>query len=212
MMQLQLHKVVPEYLTPDAHSEVFGQELTFHRDHHVHIISPSGRGKTSLIHFLYGLRRDYKGSITYDGQNIKSLGIEKLSIHRQKDISIVFQDMRLFGELTARENIEVKHRLHPFHKPERIGQMAKLLGIEDKLSQKANTCSYGEQQRISIIRALMQPFNFILLDEPFSHLDEVNQEKALNLIREECEARNAAMILADLRELPSLRNEQILYL
>lgn len=211
-MQLQLHKVIPKYMAPRDSSDVFGRELTFGENRHVHIVSPSGRGKTSLIHFLYGLRKDYYGNISFDGQDIKSLGIEKLSRYRQQEISIVFQDLRLFGELTARENIEIKHRLHPFHKPERIEEMAGMLGITEKLAQKAATCSYGEQQRIAIIRALTQPFNTLLLDEPFSHLDPSNHEKALALIREECAARNAMMILADLRELESLRDEQILHL
>ena len=102
--------------------------------------------------------------------------------------------------------------LHPYHPPEKIDEMAAKLGIETKLMQQAQTCSYGEQQRIAIIRALMQPFDFLLLDEPYSHLDENNRKKAMELIYEECDQRNAAMIFADLKPLDFFKGEKVLFL
>ena len=113
---------------------------------------------------------------------------------------------------TARENIELKRILDPFYPPEKIDEMAKKLGIEKKLNQEVKKCSYGEQQRIAIIRALMQPFDFLLLDEPYSHLDEENRKKAMELIYEECGKRNAAMIFADLKPLDFFKDEKIMYL
>jgi len=65
----------------------------------------------------------------------------------------------------------------------------------------SGTCSYGEQQRIAIIRSLMQPFDFLLLDEPFSHLDEANAEKAMKLMLEEARLRNATIVFADLERI-----------
>lgn len=70
--------------------------------------------------------------------------------------------------------------------------------MSHKIDARAETLSYGERQRIAIIRALMQPFNWLLLDEPFSHLDNHNRHKAIELIRETVHARKAGMILADL--------------
>ena len=90
--------------------------------------------------------------------------------------------------------------------------MARRLGIESKLNQQAKTCSYGEQQRIAIIRSLMQPFDFLLLDEPYSHLDDVNRKKAMDLIYEECEKRGAAMVFADLKPLDLLKGEKVVML
>ena len=113
-------------------------------------------------------------------------------------MSIVFQDLRLFAEQTVNENIELKRQLNPFHPAEKIKEMAERLGIGSKLSSKCRICSYGEQQRVAIIRALMQPYDFLLLDEPFSHLDEANSKKAMALMLEESKARNAAMVFADL--------------
>ena len=79
--------------------------------------------------------------------------------------------------------------------------MSAKLGIEDKLGFMSSTCSYGEQQRIAIIRSLMQPFDFLLLDEPFSHLDEGNAEKAMNLMLEEARLRHTAIVFADLERI-----------
>jgi len=90
--------------------------------------------------------------------------------------------------------------------------MAKQLGIESKLEKLCCTCSYGEQQRVAIIRSLLQPFDFLLLDEPFSHLDDSNTKKAMALIEEEAAARNAAILLNDLRKIDHLKAERVLYL
>ena len=73
-----------------------------------------------------------------------------------------------------------------------------MLGIDSILNQPAGICSYGEQQRIAIVRALMQPFDFLILDEPFSHLDINNKKKAAQLIQRECEKRGAGIIITDL--------------
>ena len=89
--------------------------------------------------------------------------------------------------------------------------MASRLGIESKLHKQCGICSYGEQQRIAIIRALQQPFNFLLLDEPFSHLDEANRIKAMELIEEEAFARKASIILADLKEIAYFKSERVLH-
>ena len=90
--------------------------------------------------------------------------------------------------------------------------MAEILGIGKKLDKPAKTCSYGEQQRIAIIRSLQQPFDFLLMDEPFSHLDENNRSIAMQLINEEAAKRKAAIILADLKKVEQFDAEKILYL
>lgn len=213
-MQISLEHVVPDFLEKEkiAASEVWDKSIVFNKGEHLHIIAPSGSGKTSLIHFLYGLRKDYHGRINYDSKEIKTFDREDFSVWRQQHISIVFQDLRLFPEHTVLQNLEIKRTLKPYHKEDKILAMAKKLGIETKLSKLCKTCSYGEQQRIAIIRALQQPFDFLLLDEPFSHLDESNREKAMQLMEEETNTRNATIILADLREIAYFKSEKILRL
>jgi len=213
-MRIELRKVTPEYIEKEKwkKSGIWEKSITINKGEHLHIVAPSGTGKTSLIHFIYGLRKDFSGNVYYDDTDIKKLSTENFSSFRQNKISIIFQDLRLFENQTVRENIEIKRILEPFHKTEEIDVMAKKLGIENKLSQELKKCSYGEQQRIAIIRALMQPFDFLLLDEPYSHLDEENRKKAMGLIYEECAKRNAAMIFADLKPLDFFKDEKIIYL
>ena len=213
-MQIHLQEIVPTYFEREQlnGSEIWARDVSFSKGEHVHIVAPSGSGKTSLIHFIYGLRKDYNGTISYAEKNIRKLSLEKFSVLRQKNISIIFQDLRLFTEQTARQNIEIKRQLAPYHPAEKIDDMAKRLGIESRLGKLAKTCSYGEQQRIAIIRSLMQPFDFLLLDEPFSNLDENNRRKAFDLIKEECDARKASMIFADLKQLDFFTDEKILKL
>ena len=213
-MQILLQEIIPTYFESQQinGSEIWGKNITFTKGEHVHIVAPSGSGKTSLIHFLYGLRKDYEGIILYEKEDIKIFSLEKFSTSRQKNLSIVFQDLRLFTDQTVRANIELKRQLNPYHPMEKIEEMAERLGIANKLNRLAKTCSYGEQQRIAIIRSLMQPFDFLLLDEPFSNLDEVNRSKAFELIDEECKQRNASMLFADLKELDFFIGQRILKL
>ena len=213
-MQINLQKLVPDYINKDNvnKSQIWGENITVITGEHLHIVAPSGSGKTSLIHFIYGLRKDYTGNIFYDNSDIKKLSAESFCSFRQNRISIIFQDLRLFENQTARENIEIKRMLDPYHSSQIIEEMARRLGIDSKLDQLSKTCSYGEQQRIAIIRSLMQPFDFLLLDEPYSHLDEANRKKAMELIYEECERRNAAMVFADLKPIDFLKGERVLML
>ncbi len=213
-MQILLQQIIPTYFKKQqiSGSEIWGKNITFTKGEQVYIVAPSGSGKTSLIHFLYGLRKDYEGTILHEKENIKSYSLEKFSTFRQKNVSIVFQDLRLFLDQSVRENIELKRQLNPYHPGGKIDEMANRLGIANKLNRLAKTCSYGEQQRIAIIRSLMQPFDFLLLDEPFSNLDEVNRSKAFELIEEECKQRNASMLFADLKELDFFKGKRILKL
>ena len=202
-MQLQLKNLLPVYFedTRKQYSEVWGKDLLFEKGQLVKIVAPSGSGKTSLIHFLYGMRNSYTGAIRYGEKDLKEFSVEELATFRKNNLSIVFQDMRLFPQQTVLQNLEIKRQLHPYHGAEKIREMAERLGIGNKLNSLCNQCSYGEQQRVSIIRALLQPFDFLLLDEPFSHLDNANSEKAMQLILEEAKLRNAAILFADLERI-----------
>lgn len=213
-MQLQLSQVLPVYFEESrtSTSEIWGKDLTFSPGELVKIVAPSGSGKTSLIHFLYGMRKDYGGTIFYDKENIRNYSIENFCTRRSKHISVVFQDLRLFPEQTVQENLEIKRQLNPYHPAEKISAMAERLGIGSKLNSKAKICSYGEQQRVAIIRSLLQPFDFLLLDEPFSHLDSDNAQKAMELMLEEAKLRNACIIFADLERIDFFPFNRIFHL
>lgn len=213
-MQIKLLQVVPTFIEEEkiSRSQIWNSAVTFNAGEKIQIVAPSGSGKTSLIHFLYGLRKEYDGTIVYDSKSISNFSAEDFAVHRQQFISIVFQDLRLFPEHTVLQNLEVKRQLNPFHPESKIAAMAERLGIGNKLNKLCRTCSYGEQQRIAIIRALQQPFQFLLLDEPFSHLDENNRKKAMELMEEEAQSRNAAIILADLKAIEYFKADKTIYL
>lgn len=180
---------------------MWGKELLFAPGEMIKIVAPSGSGKTSLMHFLYGLRNDYNGEINYADKPLKAYSPEDFATQRKDSVSIVLQDLRLLPEQTVYENLYLKHQLNPYHPAERLKAMAERLGIGDKLNAKCKTCSYGEQQRVAIIRSLLQPFQFLLLDEPFSHLDNNNSMKAMELMLEEAKLRGAAILFADLERI-----------
>jgi len=213
-MQIELKEVSPLYLEKDkiAGSQIWAEDVVFRKSEKVQIIAPSGSGKTSLIHFLYRLRNDYTGSIRINESDIRNMTATELANCRTHQLSVQFQDLRLFGNHTGLQNILVKQQLSPYPTGLSVEEMAARLGIEKKLFQKASLCSYGEQQRIAIVRALQQPFDFILLDEPFGYLDEQNRHKAMQLIEEQVELRGAGIILADLKKLDFFSADRILYL
>jgi ABC-type lipoprotein export system ATPase subunit len=213
-MQIQLQQVIPTFIEEEkiANSQVWNSVVVFNTGEKIQIVAPSGSGKTSLIHFLYGMRKDFTGRILYDNNLINNFDAEQFAGYRQKNISIVFQDLRLFPEQTVLQNISIKRQLNPFHTEDKIAAMAKRLGIENKLGKLCKTCSYGEQQRIAIIRSLQQSFDFLLLDEPFSHLDDNNRKKAMELMEEEVALRKAAIILADLKVIEYFKADRTLQL
>ncbi|MET0466075.1 MAG: ATP-binding cassette domain-containing protein [Chitinophagaceae bacterium] len=202
-MRLAISKLLPTYFerSRTETSEIWGKDLVWQKGEMIKIVAPSGSGKSSLVNFLYGMRKDYEGSILYDQHQVDTTDAESMAVLRKDHLSIVFQDLRLFPNQTVQDNLELKRQLNPYHPKEKIAEMAERLGIGKKLSSLAKTCSYGEQQRVAIIRALMQPFDFLLLDEPFSHLDNRNAELAMQLMLEEAGARQASIIFADLERI-----------
>ncbi len=213
-MLITLQQLSPVFLEPEKinGSQLWNKDLIFSKGEKIQLVAPSGSGKTSFIHFLYGLRKDYTGNILFNNKDIKGFDAEKTASCRSTKLSIVFQDLRLFADHSAFENIHIKKILNTFAPAEPINKMAERLGIGSKLNQLASICSYGEQQRIAIIRALQQPFDFLILDEPFSHLDEPNSKKAMALITEEVQKRNAGIILADLSAVDFFKADRILML
>ena len=182
-MEISLNNIIPDFLEKEKtdNSAIWKQQIIFKGGKKTEIIAPSGSGKTSLIHFLYGIRKDFSGTLLFNNENIKNITPTGLADIRAMQLSTIFQDLRLFKDFNVLQNLEIKRTLAPYHSTSLINEMADKLGITNKLLQKAGTCSYGEQQRIAIIRALQQPFNFIILDEPFSHLDEDNSKKSTRI-------------------------------
>ncbi len=202
-MQIALSAVVPVPLREKVlqqQSDIWNRDITFSPGQFIKVKAPSGTGKTTLVHYLYHIRYDYTGTVKVDGKPWAAYSSGQLAAMRQQQVSVIFQDLRLFDQLTALENVELKRVMQPqpLYTQEKVHEFAARLGVSHVLNQSGATLSYGERQRIAIIRALMQPFQWLMMDEPFSHLDEANTAKAAALIAEECRKRNAGFILTDL--------------
>ncbi|WP_143308546.1 ATP-binding cassette domain-containing protein [Chitinophaga vietnamensis] len=212
-MQIQLQQLLPVPLKDkllQRSSGIWNQDVTFQQGSFVKIKAPSGTGKTTLVHYLYHIRYDYTGNVLINGKPWPAYDRNAIAAIRQQQMSIVFQDLRLFEQLSAQENIELKRVMipEPYCTAEKIKEMASRLQVTHVLQQSSKTLSYGERQRIAIIRALAQPFQWLLMDEPFSHLDEENTRRAAALIAEECKARGAGFILTDLDNDQHFRYDQ----
>ncbi|MDD4747365.1 MAG: ATP-binding cassette domain-containing protein [Salinivirgaceae bacterium] len=161
------------------------------------ITSPSGTGKSTLIHLIYGLVRDYEGDYTLNNKETRTLTIEEWSQLRTSVLSIVFQGFRLIMESTVLENIVLKNKLTSHVNLDEIEFYASQLNIETLLNKKVSELSFGQQQRVAILRSLCQPFKWLLLDEPFAHLDRENMQKALTLLTEKAQQNGAGIIISD---------------
>ena len=198
-MSIHLKNISIPYIANDM-SEIWNHNIHFENGKYYHIKAASGKGKTSLVQTLYGLQQNFLGEILIDGKSMNDLSVDAWCEIRASKISIVFQDLKLIEGQTALMNIELKRELTSYYNKEKIVEFANRLNIEPLLNRKIDTLSYGERQRVAIIRALMQDYQYILLDEPFSHLDEDNILKASSLIHEETMKRNACLCIVDLED------------
>lgn len=196
MSVIRLNSVVPKIFASnnDIHSDIWLSNVEFEQGKHYLIEAGSGTGKSSLLSFLYGQRGDYRGNIMFNDQDIRTLSSRDWCVVRQGVLSILFQDLKLFGELTALENVEIKNRITKTQDIRVIKSWFEELGIADKLKTRIDHMSYGQQQRVALIRALCQPFSFLLLDEPISHLDDRNSDVMRDIILREAKRQGAAII------------------
>jgi ABC-type lipoprotein export system ATPase subunit len=181
-------------------SEIWSKNLCFEKGKTYLIYAESGKGKSSLFDFIYCRRNDYSGEILFDKKNAKTLTVSQKKEIRSRNISLVFQGFRLFSELSAIENVEIKNRLTNHKTKKQITEMFEQMSISAKIDTPLSLLSFGQKQRVAIIRSLCQPFDFLLLDEAFSHLDETNYNTACTLIANEVQNQNAALLVASLGE------------
>lgn len=176
------------------HSEVWHTTVELRRGEKYLIESASGGGKSSLASFIVGARQDYEGVIKFNGENIRSFSIDQWQEIRRRHIAYLPQELALFPELSAFDNIMLKAQLTDDFDNSRIKILLERLGIEARRDYPVGKLSIGQQQRVALIRCLCQPFDFILLDEPVSHLDDDNNRVAAQIVEEEAMRRNASII------------------
>lgn len=193
---IQLEGMLPGvFATEDIpSSDVWRSSLTLRRGEIVLVEAASGAGKSSMCAYLYGSRCDYEGSLLFNGEDTSTFSIDRWQQLRRGNIAYLPQELSLFPELTALQNIMLKNTLTNHVEKDRIEEWLHMLGIDSRRDYPVGRMSVGQQQRVGIIRALCQPFDFILLDEPVSHLDEANNLLAAKIIVGEAQRQGAGVI------------------
>lgn len=200
MNTIQLQHTLPAVFSQrqDIQSDVWQQQVRFDKGHLYLVEAASGTGKSSMCSYIIGYRHDYTGQILFDGRDARSLRTRDWVHLRQHSLSHLFQELRLFPELTALENVLIKNQLTGFKSRQEILRWFEALGIADKVDAKVGRMSFGQQQRVAMIRALVQPFDFILVDEPISHLDDTNSRIMGELLMQEAKAQGAGVIVTSI--------------
>lgn len=214
METIELKSALPNVFLDrgDVESEVWNRDVTFRKGHLYLVEAASGTGKSSLCSYIIGYRHDYQGHILFDGKDISGFGVAQWTDMRQHHLSHLFQELRLFPELTAMENVMIKNKLTGFKAQKDIVQWFDRLGIADKMNSKVDHLSFGQQQRVAMIRALAQPFDFILADEPISHLDEGNSRVMADIMMEEAKRQGAGVIVTSIGKHMTLNYDTVLHL
>lgn len=213
-MEIILNNVMPIPLSAINHGleSIWGNLVELKSGKHILLNASSGKGKSTFTSLMVGLRSDFSGTILFDGKDTKQFTLLDWTTIRQKKISAVFQDLQLFSDLTVAENLRIKNNLTQLFSEKEILEMLEKLEIDNKWQQKCGLLSMGQQQRVAIVRSLLQPFEWLMMDEPFSHLDEENTQRCLNLIIQRCHKLSAGFVLTSLGSYHGFEYEQELKL
>jgi len=213
-MKITLNQVMPFPLSSMQHGEqsIWGKHIELLHGNKIMLNASSGKGKSTFIHTVLGIRKDYNGSVTFDSADISQLNTSDWTNIRQRKISAIFQDLQLFPSITVKENLLLKNDLTQAFTTDEIFGFLDSLGIADKLEQQCGLLSMGQQQRVAIVRALCQPFEWLLMDEPFSHLDEDNTQRCLKLIIDRCATLQSGFVLTSLGDDHGIQYDQTLIL
>jgi lipoprotein-releasing system ATP-binding protein len=157
-----------------------GVDITINRGEIVSIVGPSGSGKSTLLHILGTLDKPDSGEVFLNNENISRLQGNKLAGFRNKHIGFVFQFHHLLPEFSAIENVCIPGWLTSRNKNEvrqKAEELLKILGLSQRLENKPNQLSGGEQQRVAVARALINNPDIVFADEPTGNLDTANAKE-----------------------------------
>lgn len=199
-MKITLQQILPQPLASIQHGadSIWGNRIELHHGKHVMLNASSGKGKSTFTNTIFGLRQDYNGQLLFDEQDTRSFSPTEWTEIRMNKLSVVFQDLQLFPKLTVRENLLLKNSLTDAFTEKELEDLLISFGIGDKWNQACGLLSMGQQQRVAILRALAQPFDWLILDEPFSHLDAENARICLEAIDKRTREQGAGFVLTTL--------------
>lgn len=211
MEKILLNSVIPQVFSQrtEWNSDIWNTDATFEKGHLYLVEAESGQGKSTFCSYVLGYRHDYSGQVMFDDRLTSDYKVSDWVDIRKRHVSHLFQELRLFPELTAMENVMIKNNLTGFKSKEQIVEWFDMLGIGDKLDAKIGKMSFGQQQRVAMIRALVQPFDFILADEPISHLDDNNSRIMGEIMMTEAKKQGAGVIVTSIGKHMDLNYEKV---
>ena len=157
------------------------------------IVGQSGAGKTTLLNILGGMDTLTSGSVRFEGKNVGAFSVRQLSEYRRREVGFVFQFYNLIGNLTALENVEMAARLEKGSLSSE--QVLREVGLGDRMQNFPAQLSGGEQQRVSIARALVKNPGLLLCDEPTGALDYETGKTILSLLQRSCRERGTTVVI-----------------
>ena len=172
---------------------VDGIDFSIDQGEFVVIVGPSGAGKTTVLNILGGMDKASSGSVMVDGKNVAEYSNKELTRFRRDDIGFVFQFYNLVQNLTAKENVELASQI--CKNPLEAVSVLTEVGLEGRIDNFPAQLSGGEQQRVSIARALAKNPKLMLCDEPTGALDYQTGKQVLKLLQDTCRKRGMTVII-----------------
>jgi len=211
---IELQQTLPQVFASrtDIESDVWLKDVRLERGKTYLVEANSGTGKSSLCSYIFGYRKDYQGTIRFDGEDISRFNVSRWVDIRKHHFALLWQELRLFPELTSMENVLIKNKMTNHQTTEQIDEWFDRLGIADKKNAKIGRMSFGQQQRVAMIRTLCQPFDFVFVDEPISHLDDTNSAIMADILTTEARKQGAGIIVTSIGKHMQIHYDQVLKL
>lgn len=194
MSFVEFQNVSKVYKTGDVEVKALdGASFSIEKGEVCVIVGESGAGKTTLLNILGGMDTLTTGKVLLDGEMISSFNRSRLEDYRRYDVGFVFQFYNLIPNLTARENVEIASQL--CKDPLTPDEVLDAVGLKDRKDNFPAQLSGGEQQRVSIARALAKQPKLLLCDEPTGALDYVTGKAILKLLQDSCRKEGKTVII-----------------
>ena len=165
-------------------------DLALNKGEMIVILGPSGAGKSTLLNLIGGMDTSTVGEVVIDGENISNYGEDELSKYRAENVGFIFQFYNILPSLTVKENVDIVKDIAK--NPISTEEALKGVGLEKHSNKFPNQLSGGEQQRVSIARAIAKNPKLLLCDEPTGALDSTTGVEVLKLLRKQCDSNNGA--------------------
>lgn len=194
MSFVEFKDVVKEYKVGEVKIRACdGIDFAFEEGEFVVVVGPSGAGKTTVLNILGGMDKLTTGSVVVGDRDISKYSSKELTTYRRYDIGFVFQFYNLVQNLTAKENVELANQLS--NNPLSADEVLDEVGLSERKMNFPSQLSGGEQQRVSIARALAKNPKLLLCDEPTGALDYVTGKEILKLLYDTCKSKNITIVL-----------------